>query len=299
MRKFFFRFAILCLLLLASFAAIILIPASENTYIQAMIDKHQGLADTISPRMVLVGGSNLAFGIDSKAIQDALNVPVVNTGIHADIGLGRMLDDVTSFLHTGDIVVIAPEYSHFTSIWNGNSAAYKLIFDTRRYPLLMHPPLYGPPLGFPVYAKNKLLSLITHPSNPLAYTRDGFNEYGDYVKHLEQENRPITPKEPIGEINTQYLSSFFKLADQLTDQGIRIIITYPGYEETSFRNSADIIHELDTIFRAKQNISVISSPDDYCFPMDFFYDTTYHLNARGRDIRTSLLIRDLKRELGE
>jgi hypothetical protein len=279
--------------------AIILIPAPKNAYMQAMIDKHQRLANTEAPRIGLVGGSNLVFGIDSKAIQDALNLPVVNTGIAAGIGLGRMLDDVMPFLHTGDIIVIAPEYLHFTSEWNGSSAAYELIFDAHRYWLLVHPPLYGPPVDFFVYAKNKLLSLIPHPPNPLTYARDVFNEYGDYVKHLEQENQPITPTGPIGKIDTQYLSSFFQLTDHLIGQGIRIIISYPSYEEISFRNSAAIIHELDAAFRAKQNISVISSPDDYCFPANFFYDSTYHLNARGREIRTERLIRDLKRELAK
>ncbi|GHV43648.1 hypothetical protein AGMMS49546_25860 [Spirochaetia bacterium] len=302
MRKFLFKFAILFLLILVTMTAIILIPAPENTYMRAMIDKHQRLANTVSPRIVLVGGSNLAFGIDSKAMQDTLNIPVVNTGIHAGIGLGRMLDDAAPFLHTGDIVVIAPEYSHFTSDWNGSSSVlYKLIFDTRRHSLIAHKPFYSHPsyLDFFIYAKNKLLSFIPRPPHPLAYTRDGFNEYGDYVKHLEQENQPITPAETIGEINTQYLSSFFKLADYLTGQGIRVIITYPSYATTTFQNSATVIHKLDAAFRAKQNISVISSPDDYCFPVDYFYDTTYHLNAKGRKIRTERLIQDLKRQLGQ
>ncbi|GHU71251.1 hypothetical protein FACS189450_06980 [Spirochaetia bacterium] len=266
---------------------------------QAMIDKHQRLANTVSPRIVLIGGSNLAFGIDSKAIQDILNIPVVNTGIHAGIGLGRMLDDAAPFLHTGDIVVIAPEYSHFTSDWNGRYAAYELIFDIHRYPLLMHQPLYGPPVDFPVYVKNKLLSLIPRQPNPLAYTRDGFNEYGDYVKHLEQENQPVTLAEPIGEINTQYLSSFFKLVDHLTGQGIRVIITYPSYEEISFQNSTETIHKIDTALRGKENITVISSPDNYCFPTRYFYDSAYHLNAKGREVRTEQLIQDLKRQLGQ
>ncbi|GHT77209.1 hypothetical protein FACS1894130_00790 [Spirochaetia bacterium] len=299
MRKFFFKFAILCLPFFASLVAIILIPAPENTYMQAISDKYQRLANTVPPRIVFVGGSNLAFGIDSKAIQDALNIPVVNTGINIGIGLGRMLDAAAPFLHTGDIVVIVPEYSLFTNGWNGTYYAYELIFDTRRYPLLMHPPLYGPPTDFFVYAKNKFRSLIPRQSNPITFTRDGFNEYGDYVKHLEQENQPFTPTGPSGEINTKYLSSFFKLVDHLTGQGIRVIISYPSYETTSFQNSAAVIHELDTVFRAKQNISVISSPDDYSFPMAYFYDISYHLNATGREIRTERLIEDLKRQLGQ
>jgi hypothetical protein len=35
--------------------------------------------------------------------------------------------------------------------------------------------------------KGKTLEMIPRPPNPLAYTRDGFNEYGDYIKHLNME----------------------------------------------------------------------------------------------------------------
>jgi hypothetical protein len=48
------------------------------------------------------------------------------------------------------------------------------------------------------------------------------------------------------------------------------------------------------VFRACENLTVVSTPDDYCFPTDFFYDTTYHLNAHGRAMRTERLLRDLR-----
>jgi len=103
----------------------------EYSYNLAIIDKQRILANTKSPKIVLAGGSNLAFGIDSESIQQRFNRPVVNMGLHADLGLGRILDNISPFLNSGDILLIAPEYSHFTSTWNGGRTAYELIFDAR------------------------------------------------------------------------------------------------------------------------------------------------------------------------
>jgi hypothetical protein len=290
-----------------------------------ILDKHQRLMDTAAPRLVLAGGSNLAFGIDSETLQNGLGMSVVNTGIHAGIGLGRILDDIAPFLQSGDTLVIAPEYSHFTGAWNGDPAAWELVSDTRHYSLLVSDTfiaaeyrrfagswngdsggglvsdtrhlagatLYGLPTDFPQYAQNKLLALIPRPSNPITYTRDGFNEYGDYIKHLAIENQPFTPAPPLEPLNPQYLARFFQLVAAFTERGIRVILTYPSYEEVSFYNSVDRIRELDAVFRARENLTVISTPDDYCFPTGFFYDTIYHLNAHGRAVRTELLLRDL------
>ncbi|GHV78821.1 hypothetical protein AGMMS49944_06120 [Spirochaetia bacterium] len=141
--------------------------------------------------------------------------------------------------------------------------------------------------------------MIPHPPNPLLYTRDGFNEYGDYIKHLETENQPIPPAEPLGNINAKYLSAFFRIADSLAEQGIQVLISYPSYEEVSYKNSEDTILEIDAALRTKENITVISSPDNYCFPTEYFYNTVYHLNAKGREIRTTRLIEDLKRQFGQ
>jgi len=77
-------------------------------------------------------------------------------------------------------------------------------------------------------------------------------------------------------------------------RGITIVLSYPCYEEQSFRNSTGFIQELDTAFRAKENLLVISSPESYCFPTNCFFDTIYHLNREGRAMRTDQLIQDLK-----
>jgi hypothetical protein len=278
---------------------IFLAPYPYNLYDLAIIDKHERLENTEAPRIVLAGGSNLAFGIDSALIQNALDIPVINAGVHAGFGLGRILDDIAPFLKLGDILIIVSEYGYFVSesSRNGNEAAYYLIFGTRQYRLLANPPLYGFPAGMLSHVKNKASAWysLTRPPNPLAYTRDGFNEYGDYIKHLNMEDRHFESATSSMVLQTQYLARFFRLVEMFAERGIRVLISYPSFEELSFAASEAFIRELDAKFRAYKSLTVISSPEDYAFPRDCFYDTFHHLNAKGRELRTARLIRDLER----
>jgi hypothetical protein len=122
-----------------------------------------------------------------------------------------MLDDLAPFLNPGDILIIVLEYSYFESVWNAGEAAYYLIFGTHQYRLLVNPPLYGFPADILSHMKNKILAMIPRPPNPLAYTRDGFNEYGDYIKHLNIEDQRFESSTPLKSLQTQYLARFSAL----------------------------------------------------------------------------------------
>jgi hypothetical protein len=296
MKKFLVKIVILGILLFATALGVVLLfPLPEYAYNLAIIDKHQLLENTESPKIVLAGGSNFAFGVDSKAIQDKFHLPVVNLGMHAGFGLGRILDDISPFLRRGDILLIAPEYSHFTTAWNGGEAAFDLIFDARQYRLLWSF-RYGLPGGFIGCIKAHLLVIFARLStpDPRAYSRYGFNEYGDYVKHLTKKPVPFSSYGNLGLLNQSYLNRFFQFIDDFTARGITVLLSYPSYEEQSYRVSAERIQELDEAFRAKENLLVISRPQDYCFPTPLFYDTTYHLNREGRTRRTAQLLEDLR-----
>jgi hypothetical protein len=284
----------------------IMLPMPEHAYNFVIFDKHRLLANTKSPKIVIAGGSNVAFGIDSAAIHDSLHVPVVNMGIHAGFGLGRILDDISPFLHKGDILLIIPEYEHFTSAWNGFSEVYQLIFDFRQFRLLWSFNYSLPESKwlfyyFSTHPKMSILDMIvskntaTEEPHPEAYTRDGFNEYGDYIKHLKLSSREeIFYHESAGVYKESYLNNFFNFVDAFTKRGITVVLAYPCFDEQSFSNSSSIIQELDTIFKKKENLLVISTPDSYCFPVHYFFDTAYHLNAEGRAVRTEQLISDLQ-----
>ena len=48
--------------------------ATDDNYLAAVLEKDRLIRTTPSPKMILVGGSNLAFGIDSRMMRDSLNV---------------------------------------------------------------------------------------------------------------------------------------------------------------------------------------------------------------------------------
>ena len=61
--------------------------SGDDNYLAAVLEKDRLIRSTPSPKIVLVGGSNLAFGIDSKKIEDSLGLRVVNMGLYAKLGL--------------------------------------------------------------------------------------------------------------------------------------------------------------------------------------------------------------------
>ena len=172
---------------------VVFVPIQPNDYLQAYNLKCKLLEETESPRVIFVGGSNLAFGLDSQRIKDSLDINVVNYGLHAGIGLKFMLDDVATYVQEGDILVIAPEYGHFYTIQYGESAAIapiQAIAGWKKLHLLNFTQLKNVVLGLPriieyIFPKNY---------NERSYVLSGFNEYGDEVKHWNLES--ITIAEP-------------------------------------------------------------------------------------------------------
>jgi hypothetical protein len=279
---------------------VLLLP--HNSYTLAIIDKNKMLIDKPNPKLIIAGGSNCAFGIDSAQIQTALNMPVVNMGVHAGFGLGRILDNIRPYTQKGDILLVIPEYEHFTSSWNGGEAAWELVFDSgfishHQYRLLFSR-YYGLPTGFASYLQTKMRALLNQitlrPVNSDAYSRNGFNSYGDEVAHLQFEPVSITTANSIGSINQAYLNNFTRLIDVFSKMGVTVLLSYPSYDAASFDNSIVTIAQLDSIFQAQKDFTVISMPENYRMPREDMYDTVYHLNAQGRNIRTAKLIKDLE-----
>ena len=85
----------------------------RSNYFGATIDKHALLDATPVARIILVGGSNLTFGMDSPRLSAALERPVVNLSLHAALGLPFLLAEALAVARPGDVVVVSLEYEHF------------------------------------------------------------------------------------------------------------------------------------------------------------------------------------------
>ena len=74
-------------------------------------------------------------------------------------------------------------------------------------------------------------------------------------------------------------------------------VMYPAFEDSVFRKNETVIHAIDQELRSHLRAGVVSSPDRYSFPQTEFFDSIYHLNGHGRQLRTNRVIEDLYWEI--
>ena len=114
MKRFLIRtIAFTCLFVGVLFILNLILPYNPDGYMREYFVKTARLDSTDRNKVVILGGSNVAFGYDSKLLTDSLNRPVINAGLHAGLGLKFIVDDASRYLKRGDILVLSPEYEHF------------------------------------------------------------------------------------------------------------------------------------------------------------------------------------------
>ena len=97
-------------------------PVYSNVFVAALGDKYDRLCSVEEPKLALIGGSSVAFGLDSRLLASHLGREVVNFGLYATLGSKIMLDLSEDGLNEGDIAVFAPEL---------DSQTLSLYFDGR------------------------------------------------------------------------------------------------------------------------------------------------------------------------
>src|SRR6476659_7911795 len=87
-------------------------PSAQN-FLAASIDKHSLIRTQAQPRLIFIGGSSMAFGVNSAEIAKACGRRPVNMGLHAALGLKFMLNQAEPNIRPDDWIIIAPEYQQF------------------------------------------------------------------------------------------------------------------------------------------------------------------------------------------
>ncbi|MFC5284268.1 hypothetical protein [Pedobacter alpinus] len=269
----------------------------ETDYLAAIIDKENRLNSIDSNRLILVGGSNLAFGLNCELIEQKLPVKVANLGLHAGLSLKFMINEVSSLIKSGDIVILNLEYPLYL---DGFEPDIDLIqFTQEIYPKSKEYYQFNPLELFEArYEKFKKYFEEQDFKTDSVFNRKMFNKYGDNIGHLNKPSlQKLIDRQPIGLLETNnsfsILKDFYELCEA---ENVKVYITYPSYPSSEFvGKNKDRILQLNT--KIKENlpqIKLLNSPDRYVFTDDNFYDTIYHLNAKGREKRTLLFIEDLK-----
>ena len=278
--------------------SIILIRNDRDAYIMEFFVKREMLVEKHrrkQPSVILLGGSNVAFGFNSGMLQDSLNIPFINAGLGAGQGLKFMLDNTSKYLAEGDVLVIAPEYHHFygnDAYGNTDLAVLFFVdpsirgeFNMKQYKTLV--------FGMKNILRDILFPFLK-PENDRRTVAD-FNQYGDFAKHWTMPPRPFTHASPadFNTINTNFLDYCENAVAALRSRGIQVVVIPPSFAETSYRKVEERLIPLFPEME-KRNLHFSIPPQESAYPDSLFFDTHYHLRYEGVLIRTNQLIQLMK-----
>ena len=155
-----------------------------NTFYGELNEKYDRLYSLEEDKIVVVGGSSVAFGLNSDMLSAYMHMPVVNFGLYADLGTKVMLDLSLDAIEEGDIVVLAPELDPQTLslFFNGESVLKaadddpSLLFDLKWENVA---DIYS---GLWSFVGSKLSYLFGEKPDPDGvYNSKNFNEAGDVI----------------------------------------------------------------------------------------------------------------------
>jgi hypothetical protein len=277
---------------------LVFLPANPSSYLSAILDKHELLKLTPGHRVIMVGGSNIAFSLDSERLISLLDKPVINDGLHAGLGMRFILNDLVPFLHSGDAVVLSPEYStFFNDALEGNDLTMALLLEV--YPQAVQSfeaPQYVRLLDFYITMLRarvlRLANILIYTSeikDPI-YNRAAFNRYGDVIAHIGKQSVLKIENSAYISASTSYnmtvIDVFNRFARQASVKDAKVFLVFPASRKTNCIATKSRFEQLENYLRKHLDFPVLSHPLDSCLDDVFFFDSRYHLNKEGRQLRT-------------
>ncbi len=288
-------------------AALLATYRPETTgYLAAGLDKRRRAVDIEGSRILLVGGSSVAFGFHSPALETALGRPVINLGGQGSQGMEFRLQEALHLAREGDILVLSLEYQVLLgkdtalglTLWRtlesdltaarftGGGEWKRLIDDGHLF--LRH--------ALRRSVKRRLKG--QWPESVAPYRRDACNAHGDVVAHYDMD--------PPGYGDEQFVLRFSdddlertvdrldKFRDAAVTRGVRVMLFHPSVPAERAEPYRDDLARVDARLREALEIPVLNRPAEGFHPPGDFFNSTYHLTGEAGADQTRVLAARLK-----
>ena len=281
-----------------------------DTFMGELKSKYERLKETSGKRIVLVGGSGVAFDCDSALMDDFFpSYEIVNFGMYAGLGTKAVMDLSDNYIHEGDIVILSPEQSEQTFsdyfngeyMWQAADGAFGMLRDLKSEN-------FEAMLGnFPRFALEKLNYVMKgqKPQTDSIYQKKSFNTYGDIELDTCRENilpngYDVNQKVRFTEdvVQPEFMDYMNDWAKRLEKKGAVVWYRYCPVNKLSVEDMDDLA-AYDVFLRQKLDFPVIGNPENSLMEAEWFFDTNFHLNQPGKEVNTVQLIRDMKAMLGD
>ncbi|MEM9928089.1 MAG: hypothetical protein AAF915_30965 [Cyanobacteria bacterium P01_D01_bin.50] len=299
--------------LLVFFQAGITTDKSTNARHWVYATKADIVDSTNQHKLLIVSGSNAAFGISCEMITNKTKVPCVNGGTTATLGIDYILYNARSWSKTGDTVLLPLEYMHYSHSGKPNQElirytfAYDLNYFKQANPMNQIRMLYGLPFGYLIdnyifKFKDKQYHKDQNVEKEIINQNYGkLNQYGDVINNTEanmteklfnkiKKLKPLKLKnKEFGGSGTETIISFINWCKS---NKIKVIATWPNtiwFEAYNGQEQKDYFQKIKQLYTSL-GVPLIGNAKDFMYDKSMFYDSAYHLHARGVRQRTQQLI---------
>ena len=298
----FFAKAAIAFFLVTGFVFGVVMPQYSQGYNASLIDKMARLKSLTGPKLVLIGNSNLPFGVDSEMLEDEFGVPVVNMGLHGGLGNAFHEQMARTNVQSGDLyVVVHTEYDDDDGIGNPDLVWITLENHWGLYRLL-RPKDWGVVKdSFSTYFRKALALYVDRSGNAFSaedpYNRHAFNKYGDNAFPRPCQSGDIIPfdEQTVSQASDACIDRLNELNAYLTARGATMLVALYPIAYGTYTPDTDEYYDLMETLTERLDCPVISYPADYMYDYEDFYDTFFHLTDNSVHRRTHQLIFDIRR----
>lgn len=264
--------------------------------------KWERLVTAEGPRLVVLSGSSSLNGLNSPMLDEALGgkYTVVNYGTNAGTCGVLYMEFLSNFLGEGDILIDAPEMGGAQA--GEMNITWRIFRGTEGYINIWR--------YIDISRYNHLFSELTAFNRERANMRDltyadhdnNMNEYGDLVNGDRDKLNPtnyrggstfsLSPN-TFGGANGEHLNWAY---DLLKSKGVVVYFSCAPYNANSVPANARTeaaAAAYNKALRENIKIPVLSEVQNYAIPGEYMFNSDYHPNFFGSDMRTKQLIEDL------
>lgn len=289
--------------------------------VEAFRRKIRCVRSVSEPKILIVGGSNVHFGVNAEAIGKIVGIPTLNFGIHAGVSFVVLPHILKTVLRPGDKVILALEYSYYGQLQAARSVPVPITSLTASLCLSLDPMLF---FKLSLKEKRTFLSKIEpdelrqrlkgwlHGVVPdVPYEVSGINPWGDetidyealldgaalFDEHMTKARSGEVCLFDMGEGRRRYVRDF--VAD-CRENGIEVFATWPvTVDERPFcAPFIDDVRSRIAGFYEAMGVRMLCDPEEAELSRHLMLDMHYHPTLAGARIRSGRLAQALCRELG-
>lgn len=277
----------------------------DETYYGELADMYERLRTAEGKKIILIGGSSLAFGVHVSFLENELeDYTICNFGLYGAIGTRAMLDLAEGEVKEGDIVVIAPELSEQTmslyfspkDMWRAVDSDWKLLKGVHWENAASMVNTYSE------YVSDKLELFFKgkkpQPSGVYAhYSFDQdcsmtFDRSCNIMPQMYDAQTMISfSPDLIKEEFIAYLNEFYQTC---LCKGAQVYYNFCPVNRLAVLSRENEIEMFYIQLNEGLKFPILGNPSNYIFDEEWFYDSNFHMNTAGMVVYSKQLLEDLK-----